>query len=157
MNITRKITKFLAVGLIGMTAFVSLGAGTSHAAPQVEWPTDQVVSGRVVDALTFKPLGDKRIVVYSYATRTYEVTRTDRYGKFVVSDLTGDEFAVAMVGDRVHCSGIALPNFDETSALDYSFTLNDWSTFSAGHLGLMGAHRVGSSSCGGNPGVNPFF
>jgi hypothetical protein len=157
MNITRKITTFLTAGLVGLVAFVGLGAGVSHAAP-VDWmPTDQVVSGRVVDAVTHKALAGKKIVVYSYATGDYKVTRTNKYGRFEFDTLTGDEFAVAMVGDSTHCAGIAAPDFWNRTALDYHFTLHTWATFSARDLGLIGAFTVGSGGCGTIQGQNPFF
>jgi len=157
MNVSRSLRKVIMTCSLSLVAFAGFGAGASHAAPQQDWPTDQEVSGRIVDAKTNVPLAGKKVVVYSYVTDSYAATRTDENGKFVFRRLTGDEFAVAMTGDRIHCAGTYLYDFWGTPNLDGFFTMRDWVTFSARDLGTIGAFRQGAPQCGRPNGYNLFI
>ena len=157
MNISRSLRKIVTTSSLALVAIVGFGAGASHAAPEQEWPTNQEVSGRIVDAKTNAPLAGKKVVVYSYVTDSYASTRTDENGKFVFRGLTGDEFAVAMTGDRTHCAGVYLYDFWGAPNLDGFFTMHDWVTFSARNLGTIGAFRQGAPQCGIPTGYHPFI
>src|SRR6056300_1763827 len=65
---------------------------TASAAP--EYPADQTLFVRLVDARSAEPIPGAKVSVYSYVTGETAFTTSDRYGRVKVSSLYGDEFAV---------------------------------------------------------------
>ena len=136
MTRTHSTIRTLIAGGIAALGLLTT-AGAAQAAP--EWPTDQTMTARIVDARTLAPLAGVRVGVYSMATDELHIGITDAAGKVVVEGMVGDEFEVMVRSTRTHCGGYAWGDHaDHHPALDGFITTRDWNSWTASDLGTLG-------------------
>ena len=132
---------------IAATLAVVGGLSVSHTASAApEYPSDQTLTVKLVDARSLMPIAGAKVAVYSYVSGEVHYAQSNRRGWVKVSGLDGDEFAVKVRGTEEHCGGQLIGDpFDRWVDLDMLVSPDDGATFSARHLGVAGMKQRSSS------------
>jgi hypothetical protein len=120
---------------------------TASAAP--EYPADQTLTVRLVDAESVHPIAGAKVSIYNYVTGESIVVKSDKKGWVKVDSLYGDEFAVHVRNTQWHCGGqVFTDHFDRFEHANLFVNQRDGNSFSAGHLGVAAMSlRSASGTC----------
>lgn len=134
------------IAALALAGTLSFGVAAS-AAP--DYPSDQTLTVKLVDAESVHPIAGAKVAVHNYVTGETILVKSDKKGWVKVDSLYGDEFAVFVRDTRWHCGGqVMVDHFDRFEHANLFVNPEDGNSFSAGELGVAAMKlRSASGTC----------
>jgi len=104
-NTTNPVRRILSTVVVGTAAALALAVAPVQASAKPFVQPASFISGRLVDASTHQPLAGVRVASYLYGDDSTASAISDANGRFVLAQVTGDEFAVLVRSSARHCGG----------------------------------------------------